>query len=107
HRFGVEQRKKLQAKAGQMPHVLHMSATPIPRSLALTLYGELDISVIDELPPGRQTIKTKICSPNSRAEMYRQIDKKIAQGQQMFVVCPLISDTETSKGLSAEEVFER
>lgn len=107
HRFGVEQRKKLQAKAGHMPHVLHMTATPIPRSLALTLYGELDISVLDELPPGRQIIKTKICSPNSRAELYNQIDKELAAGRQMFVVCPLITDSETSHGLSAEEVYEK
>jgi ATP-dependent DNA helicase RecG len=107
HRFGVEQRKKLQAKAGHMPHVLHMTATPIPRSLALTLYGELDISVLDELPPGRQIIKTKICSPNSRAELYKQIDKELATGRQMFVVCPLIVDTESSNGLSVEEVHTR
>jgi ATP-dependent DNA helicase RecG len=107
HRFGVEQRKKLQAKAGHMPHVLHMTATPIPRSLALTLYGELDISVLDELPPGRQTIKTKICSPNSRAELYKQIDKELAAGRQMFVVCPLIIDNELSVGLSVEEVHKR
>ncbi len=107
HRFGVEQRKKLQAKAGHMPHVLHMTATPIPRSLALTLYGELDISVLDEMPPGRQAIKTKICSPNSRKALYEQIDKELAAGRQMFVVCPLITDTELSKGLSVEEVYEK
>jgi len=107
HRFGVEQRKKLQAKAGHMPHVLHMTATPIPRSLALTLYGELDISVLDELPPGRQIIKTKICSPNSRPTLYEQIDKELAAGRQMFVVCPLITDSETSAGLSAEEVYKK
>jgi len=107
HRFGVDQRKKLQAKAGHMPHVLHMTATPIPRSLALTLYGELDISVLDELPPGRQIIKTKICSPNSRTALYRQIEKELTAGRQMFVVCPLITDTETSRGLSAEEVYKR
>ncbi len=106
HRFGVEQRKKLQAKAGHMPHVLHMSATPIPRSLALTLYGELDISTLDELPPGRQKIETKIWSPNSRRQLNEKIDEQIKQGRQVFIVCPLISDTESSRGLSAEEVFE-
>lgn len=107
HRFGVEQRKKLQAKAGHMPHVLHMSATPIPRSLALTLYGELDISVLDELPPGRQTIITKVASPNSRKTLYAGINKQLDAGRQMFVVCPLILDTETSGGVSVEEVYEQ
>ena len=107
HRFGVSQRKKLQAKAGHMPHVLHMSATPIPRSLALTLYGELDISILDEMPPGRQTIITKIVSPNSKSSLYQKIDQEIEAGRQMFVVCPLIIDSETSGGLSAEEVYER
>jgi ATP-dependent DNA helicase RecG len=106
HRFGVGQRKKLQAKAGHMPHVLHMTATPIPRSLALTLYGELDISVLDELPPGRQIIQTKICSPNSRATLYKQIDKELTTGRQMFVVCPLIREDE-SGGVSAEKVYEK
>lgn len=107
HRFGVQQRKKLQAKAGHMPHVLHMSATPIPRSIALTLYGELDISILDEMPPGRQPVATKICSPNSRAQLNAQIDKQLAAGRQMFIVCPLILDTDLSRGLSAEEVFKR
>lgn len=107
HRFGVDQRKKLQAKAGHMPHVLHMTATPIPRSLALTLYGELDISVLDELPPDRKTISTKIISPNSRARLYEKVDKEIDKGRQVFVVCPLIIDSETSGGLSVEEVFEK
>lgn len=107
HRFGVQQRKALQAKAGHMPHVLHMSATPIPRSIALTLYGELDISILDELPPGRQIIKTKICSPNSRSALYEEIEKELTKGRQMFVVCPLITDSDTSSGLSAEEIYER
>lgn len=107
HRFGVDQRKKLQTKAGHMPHVMHMTATPIPRSIALTLYGELDISVLDEMPPGRQIIKTKICSPNSRAAFYKQIDKELEAGRQMFVVCPLITDSQTSGGLSVEEVYEK
>jgi ATP-dependent DNA helicase RecG len=107
HRFGVEQRKKLQAKAGHMPHVLHMTATPIPRSLALTLYGELDISILDELPPGRQVIKTKLVSPISKQKLYEQIDKELAAGRQMFVVCPLISESDLSRGLSAEEVYKQ
>ena len=107
HRFGVEQRKKLQAKAGHMPHVLHMTATPIPRSLALTLYGELDISVLDEMPPGRQKIITQIYSPNSRAEMYKKVDNELESGRQAFVVCPLILDSDTSGGLSVEEVHKR
>ena len=107
HRFGVGQRKKLQAKAGHMPHVLHMTATPIPRSLALTLYGELDISILDEKPEGRQHIITKISSPNSRKQLYAKIDEELEIGRQMFIVCPLISDSETSGGLSVEEVYER
>ncbi len=106
HRFGVEQRKKLQAKAGHMPHVLHMSATPIPRSIALTLYGELDISILDEMPPGRQVIKTKICSPNSRAILYQEIEVELSAGRQMFVVCPLITESDASDKSSAEAVFE-
>jgi ATP-dependent DNA helicase RecG len=107
HRFGVEQRKKLQAKAGHMPHVLHMTATPIPRSLALTLYGELDISILDELPPGRQVIKTKICSPVSRPKLYEEIEKELTAGRQMFVVCPLITESDFNPGLSAEAIYER
>lgn len=107
HRFGVEQRKKLQAKAGHMPHVLHLTATPIPRSLALTLYGELDISILDELPPGRQAIQTKIMSPNSRAQLNQKLEDQLTAGQQVFVVCPLITETDTSSGLSAEAIFER
>jgi ATP-dependent DNA helicase RecG len=107
HRFGVGQRKKLQAKAGHMPHVLHMTATPIPRSLALTLYGELDICVLDEMPPGRHIIITKTCSPVSKVNLYEKIDKELELGRQMFVVCPLISETEASSGLSAEQTYEQ
>ncbi len=107
HRFGVEQRKKLQAKAGHMPHVLHLTATPIPRSLALTLYGELDVSVLDEVPPGRQTIETKVTSPNSRKTLYEKIDSQLKVGRQMFVVCPLITQNDLSKGLSVEETYGR
>ncbi len=93
HRFGVEQRKKLQAKAGHMPHVLSLTATPIPRSLALTLYGELDISIIAEKPPGRLPIITKLCSPNSRPQLYADINQQIKNGRQVFVVCPTISES--------------
>jgi len=107
HRFGVDQRKKLQAKAGHMPHVLHMTATPIPRSLALTLYGELDISILDEMPPGRHPIETKIVSPNSRKQLYEKMDQELETGRQMFVVCPLITDSDTSAGNSVEEVYEK
>lgn len=107
HRFGVEQRKKLQAKAGHMPHVLHLTATPIPRSLALTLYGELDVSVLDELPPDRQVIKTKIVPPAAQKKLYQEIDSELAEGRQMFVVCPVITDSEFYPGTSAEEVYEK
>ncbi len=106
HRFGVEQRKKLQAKAGHMPHVLAMTATPIPRSLALTLYGELDISVIDAKPVGRMPIITKIASPNSRKQLYDKVDKQLEAGRQAFVVCPLIAESTVQKSRAVEKVHE-
>ena len=92
HRFGVEQRKSLMAKAGHMPHLLSLTATPIPRSLALTLYGELDISVLDAKPAGRQPIRTEIVSPNSVEPVYDDVRRELDAGRQMFVVCPLISE---------------
>lgn len=107
HRFGVEQRKKLMSKAGHMPHVLSLTATPIPRSLALTLYGELDVSVIDEKPPNRSEVITKIISPNSVASLYKKIDQDLDNGQQMFVVCPLITDSATQEAKSVEKVYEQ
>lgn len=106
HRFGVEQRKKLMAKAGHMPHLLSLTATPIPRSLALTLYGELEISLIDVKPVGRQPIITEICSPNSSAPLYGKIDKELQAGRQMFVVCPLISESEVNKSAAAEKIHQ-
>jgi ATP-dependent DNA helicase RecG len=107
HRFGVEQRKKLMAKAGHMPHLLSLTATPIPRSLALTLYGELDVSIIDEKPLGRKPIITKIVSPNSRKQLYAEIDAELDAGRQMFVVCPLISESAALQDVSsAEQVYE-
>jgi ATP-dependent DNA helicase RecG len=106
HRFGVDQRKTLQAKAGHMPHVLSMTATPIPRSLALTLYGELDISIIADKPVGRLPIITQVMSPNSRPQLYKQIDAELQTGRQLFVVCPVITDSETLDVKSAESVYE-
>lgn len=105
HRFGVEQRIKLQAKAGHMPHVLTMTATPIPRSLALTLYGELDISLIDTKPTGRKPIVTKLVSPNSRRPVYDAIQQELKAGRQMFVVTPLISQSDVVPAKSAEQVY--
>lgn len=107
HRFGVEQRKTLMAKSGRMPHLLSLTATPIPRSLALTLYGELDVSILAEKPPGRQPVYTSIISPNSRKQMYEAIEKQLAAGRQMFVVCPLISESSVVKSSSAEKVYEQ
>lgn len=106
HRFGVEQRKKLQKKANTMPHVLHLTATPIPRSLALTLYGELDIALIRHKPAGRQEVITEICSPNSRASLYTKIEQELLTGRQMFVVCPLIEESDNLPARSAEETFK-
>ncbi len=106
HRFGVDQRKKLMTKAGHMPHLLSLTATPIPRSLALTLYGELDISIIDVKPAGRKPIITRITSPNSRAQLYQEIDKELSDGRQMFVVCPLIAESTTLQLSSAETIYE-
>lgn len=106
HRFGVAQRKTLQSKAKKMPHVLSMTATPIPRSLALTLYGELDVSILDEMPPGRIPIKTKIVSPNSKKQLYAEMSKELGKSNQAFVVCPLIEDSAVLDVLSAESVYE-
>jgi len=107
HRFGVEQRKKMMAKAGHMPHMLSLTATPIPRSLALTLYGELDVSIIDKKPEGRKPVITKITSPNSRPQLYAHIDGQLDAGRQMFVVCPLIAESKgkAKSARSAEEVY--
>jgi ATP-dependent DNA helicase RecG len=95
------------AKAGHMPHVLSLTATPIPRSLALTLYGELDISVLDQKPADRLPIITELVPPSSKARLYKEIDKELEAGRQMFVVCPLITDSSTLDVNSAESVYEQ
>lgn len=92
HRFGVKQRQDLLKKSKHMPHLLAMTATPIPRSLALTVYGELDVSILGELPKGRKPIETKIWSPVSRTQLYAKIDAEIASGRQAYVICSLIDD---------------
>ena len=93
HRFGVAQRAALSSK-GQTPHVLVMSATPIPRTLALILYGDLDVSVLDEVPPGRQPVETYAVGENMRKRITAFIDKQIGQGGQVYVVCPLVEEGE-------------
>jgi ATP-dependent DNA helicase RecG len=93
HRFGVHQRAKLLAK-GQSPHVLTMTATPIPRTLALTLHGDLDVSQIDELPPGRQPIQTTVLTGKQRTQAYDLIRREIAQGRQAYVIFPMIEESE-------------
>ncbi|HYH09312.1 MAG TPA: ATP-dependent DNA helicase RecG [Thermoanaerobaculia bacterium] len=93
HRFGVEQRQKLFAK-GELPDILVMTATPIPRSLALAIYGDLELSVIDELPPGRQRIKTVVRSSSEADRVYDFIDKEVATGAQVYIVYPIIEESE-------------
>ena len=106
HRFGVMQRAALRKK-GANPHLLAMTATPIPRSLALTLYGDLDLSVIDELPPGRQEIKTRWLAPDQREMAYRFIRKQVQEGRQAFIICPLIEDSEAVEARAAVSEHER
>ncbi len=104
HRFGVRQRAQLISK-GQNPDVLVMTATPIPRTLALTLYGDLDLSVIDELPPGRKPISTKVFTEKQRAQLYAQIRAQIEQGHQAYIVFPLIEESEVLKLKSLAEML--
>ena len=94
HRFGVEQRYKLWRKNVQPPHVLVMTATPIPRTLAMTLYGDLDTSIIDELPPGRKPIKTVHFTDADRIRVFGFMKEEIAKGRQVYVVYPLIQESE-------------
>ena len=96
HRFGVMQRQKLLSKAHTMPHLLSMTATPIPRSLQLTIFGDLSVSILDELPAGRQPITTKIVSPNSTKQMWQAIEKELVAKHQVYYICKKIDDKGTS-----------
>lgn len=107
HRFGVAQRQELLKKSEKMPHLLAMTATPIPRSLALTVYGELDISVLNEKPANRKEIITKIWSPNSRAQLYSLIDAEITKGRQAYVICNLIDSNPENDLKSVETEYKR
>lgn len=105
HRFGVKQRTLLQTK-GQNPHVLVMTATPIPRTLALTLYGDLQLSVIDEMPKGRKPIITRKLSERGRSNLERFMEEQMEKGQQIYVVCPLVEESEHMDFISATERYE-
>jgi ATP-dependent DNA helicase RecG len=113
HRFGVEQRRTLRAKSGLYPHVLAMTATPIPRTLALTLYGEIDITQLKSMPRGERRITTEIVPPSQRASLYARLQRELDTGRQAYVVCPLIESNPllvapdvTSMAASLQKVFQ-
>ena len=105
HRFGVKQRVKLRDK-GKAPHSLYMTATPIPRTLALSVYGDLDVSTIREVPPGRKPVKTYAVGEGMRARVYAFMKKRIAEGQQVYVVCPLVEESESADLQAASALYE-
>jgi ATP-dependent DNA helicase RecG len=108
HRFGTRQRELLRAKAGQSrPHFLAMTATPIPRTLALAFYGEMALSIIDELPPGRTPVVTEVLAPAERERAYELVRREVRAGRQAFVICPLIEESETIEVRAATAEFER
>lgn len=105
HRFGVKQREHLRSPGGEQPHFLSMTATPIPRSLALTLYGDLDLSRLRELPPGRQPVRTSVTT--NRRQLQERMGDLLAAGEQIFVVCPLITESDTLGVASVEQEVTR
>ena len=106
HRFGVEQRAALRQKGGS-PHVLVMTATPIPRTLALTVYGDLDITVLDEMPPGRPPVKTYRLRPEQRRQAYDFLRKQVSAGRQAYIICPLVEESEAVAARAAVQEYER
>jgi ATP-dependent DNA helicase RecG len=109
HRFGVSQRRALDEKGveGMAPHVLHMTATPIPRTLSLTAYGDLDTTALHELPAGRQPITTQLVEEHQRGEAFEFLRRRLREGRQAFVVCPLVTESEKQPGKAAEVEAER
>jgi ATP-dependent DNA helicase RecG len=103
HRFGTKQRRKLVEKTDSSPHYLSMSATPIPRTLALTIYGDLELSVLDEMPPGRKTVKTSLKSEEDWDEIVRFLGKQLSAGRQAYAICPRIKESAKREELSSEE----
>jgi len=97
HRFGVKQRMQLRRKHDIVPHLLSMTATPIPRTLALTIFGDLDLSLLDELPPGRKPVETKIVLPHEREEVYKKVKEELRRGRQAYVICPRVNDPDPEK----------
>ena len=107
HRFGIVQRQRLRAKAAVMPNFLAMTATPIPRSLALTMYGDVDLSEIRELPPGRIPVITEVVQPHARDSAYAFVRGQVQEGRQAFVICPLIEESDKLEVRSAVQEYER
>ncbi|KKW35659.1 MAG: ATP-dependent DNA helicase RecG [Candidatus Adlerbacteria bacterium GW2011_GWA2_54_12] len=108
HRFGTNQRRKLARKEKRLPHLLSMTATPIPRTLALTIYGDLDLTLLDEMPPGRKPVITEIVAPKKREGAYKKMREDLAEGRQAYVICPRIEEPDTEKAfaLQAKSVKE-
>ena len=106
HRFGVMQRSRLWEKNNTPPHVLVMTATPIPRTLAMTVYGDLDVSVIDQLPPGRKPVTTLLKYENSRLDVYKAIGRQLKLGRQVYIVYPLIKENEKLDLKCLEEGYQ-
>ncbi len=107
HRFGVNQRLSLKDKAGRLPHVLTMTATPIPRTLGLVAFGDLDISLLTDMPPGRVPIKTHVCSEDDRVRVYAEIDARITKGEQAYIVCPSIDAADPSGSRAVKQEKQR